>query len=115
MLNGSFFPLSVTPGTSTFRFVKYFSSILYGWRAPVPSNSVITNTGSASFVAAEVVFSGNWLIDSNGAGELVSGAAPVGIISLFGGLGAGVLEDFAASAGTLEVGSGLEFSSVVED
>ncbi len=28
ILNGSFFPLSVTPGTLTFRFVKYFSSSL---------------------------------------------------------------------------------------
>jgi hypothetical protein len=54
ILNGSFFPFSVTPGTLTFRFVRYFSSILYGWRAPDVSSKVITNTGPASLVVGTV-------------------------------------------------------------
>jgi hypothetical protein len=56
MLNGSFFPLSVTPGTLTFRFVKYFSSILYGCRAPDVSSNVITRTGPASVATTGVGF-----------------------------------------------------------
>lgn len=47
MLNGSFFPFSVVPGIFTLRFVRYFSSILYGCRAPDVRSSVITSTGTS--------------------------------------------------------------------
>lgn len=39
MLTGSF------PGTLTFRFLRYFSSILYGCRAPVFKSKVIIKDG----------------------------------------------------------------------
>lgn len=48
IVRGSFFPFSVTPGTATERLVKYFSSILYGWRAPDVSSKVIKSLGPPS-------------------------------------------------------------------
>ena len=48
MLYGSFFPLSVILGTLTLRFVRYFSSILYGCRAPDVRSKVIRRTVPAS-------------------------------------------------------------------
>jgi hypothetical protein len=44
---GSFFPLSVNSVTVTFLFVKYFSSILYGCRAPDVNKRVMINTGAS--------------------------------------------------------------------
>jgi hypothetical protein len=55
MLSGSFLPLSVVSGTLTPRFIKYFSSILYGCRAPVEERSnVIITTGPEALVAVGV-------------------------------------------------------------
>jgi hypothetical protein len=52
MLYGSFLPPSVKAGTTTFRFVRYFSSSLYGCRAPDVRRSVISSTGPASLVTS---------------------------------------------------------------
>lgn len=83
ILNGSFLPASVIPGTLTFRFARYFSSILYGCRAPDVNNNVITRTGPASLPdtgAGGLSVDGPIAIESR---REIAGCAGVVMVSLF--------------------------------
>lgn len=78
MLNGSFLPPSVIPGTSTFRLIKYLSSILYGCLAPDANNNVMTRTGPASLIAGVGVFSADGVIGTESSRVLPGLAADEG-------------------------------------
>ena len=93
ILKGSFRPVSVTPGTVTLRFVRYFSSILYGCLAPDGTSNVMTRTGPAS-----LLFTGAGVASVDG-GPMASESSRV----MFGdvvvsGVGAGGLVDASLGA-----------------
>ena len=125
ILNGSFFPFSVTPGTVTFRFAKYFSSILYGCRAPDVRSNVITRAGPASLAT---IGAGMLSIEGPIATESsrvivgwVDGDGPAAV-DVDADIAAALLDDdkesFAGSAvdiALFDVSAGLVFSSAISD
>jgi hypothetical protein len=123
MLNGSFFPADVVPGTFTFRFVKYFSSILYGCRAPEVSSNVMIRTGPASLATTGVgIASGPIAIESSlvitggGAGAgLVAGVVETGVACCLPVNNGGSFDASAADDGGLIVGAGFVFSLATPD
>jgi hypothetical protein len=62
ILKGSFLPLSVMAGTLTFRFMRYFSSSLNGWRGPLVRRSVMRQTGPVASLADR----GLWTVPNEG-------------------------------------------------
>jgi hypothetical protein len=123
MLNGSFFPADVVPGTFTFRFVRYFSSILYGCRAPEVSSNVMTRTGPASLATTGVsIASGPIAIESSlvitggeAGAELVAGVVETGVACCLPVNNGGSFDASAADDVGLIVGAGFVFSLATPD
>jgi len=120
MLNGSFLPVDVVPGTFTFRLVKYFSSILYGCRAPEVRSNVMTRTGPSSLATTGVgIASGPIATESSlvitGGG---AGAEVVAVVVVAGSLlvdDKGPFDDSAADNVGLIVCAGFVFSLATPD
>jgi len=127
MLYGSFLPLSVTPGTFTFRFVRYFSSILYGWRAPdVKSNVILTieEPGSEAIEGCGMVSDDGPIATESlrdivgcGAGDIPAAEDVEVVVGILVGdldNGPRVASDVATAADSVEV-TGLVFSPAMSE
>lgn len=114
MLKGSGWEFSFSSGMGTFLRFKYRASILYGWRLPVVSNSVILHTGPASGPPLATVVISSWAgpiaIGDRGEGsESFPGAAAAVVVVI----AAGFWSTFSGWAGAAAVEASAEAAATV--